>query len=1716
MRILQTMCAVLMVVALRAFALDAPQNVQASDGLFTDKIALTWDAVPGASGYLLTRTGALSSQTDKFEIVVPGTSYADLTPDAGVVYTYRVRAMDATGATSGFSAYETGWRKIFLVNGSANYGCAVPPAGGAERTQLQVNCNTSWVATTEDDWIQLDASTAVNAGTTNVVFAVLPNETGRIRQGTVKITARGGSTISYYVVQGTVGAADLTLADILHAKLPYDGGTRTEDIRVVNENVGTTGFVAVPDEGDVPCLRNGPMTRGGSAVLSLVLREVGELSFNWKRDSSAMIGDKFEVFTNTVNRLPSLPALTCTATSWKKEKFLSSGVLYVWFRVAKDAAHGSALASAGGGYLANVNFTGTPVKLEIVETPEFVNAGEKKPIICRLTDSLGIVQSVRPTKWEALEISAGGTYPYTPAPVRYGAPADYDLIYESARGTVRGAGRFVLQATYTAALPSGGTKSVTAASAPFLIYPNIYYALDANLRDEHGNTSYMQSLTTSGAGWRWQKLVGAVEDDCAVSTGGGTDPFDDLTFPVASDGRVTLALKMDNPASDSRFEFYVGDACVLTVPGTECPAWRDYSFEVTAPAGAEVACRFIAGKGAGSAQAALDNLRFQPNPGSPRDVTCLWSYDGQVGLGWNHPTNTLMLTQGYRVTMYPAGTACPDKPTRVEEMRYEKGDFAQTCTLSGAAGDYIVRIQSYGTDTELLSAPVEIPVTIVAEGGPALFPSGDLVLSTDAGTAAWQLTPAKPFTGADGTTSYQVLRSGPINHGKASALRTSFTGPGTLTLWCATSSEEDFDILHVFIDGQDEGELSGTDAEWVPFTWDLGQGPHELELRYEKDGSVSHGDDCAYLGAIAWEPVVFLGRVELEGPDSLITGGDAGLYQVYGCYSNATEEIRLPLREAKWSTSSFDSSVTDQLLAVNNPDTGSYLVSVRETLAGVAMVTVQAEVVVEGQSFRPSTSVMLEKITFAEAVEAPNLAFLVQTPGSWRISTELAAVGNSSVCACRAWGASWGDSLFSAAVNGPGTLSFRWRHAGADGEYGSTEGRFYVDGGSDPVETIAGETDWETVTCTVTGSGVHTFVWDFFSNNGAETERLWIDAVTWTPDTSIAWRFLRGEIVGKSTVIGGADYQVEATFLTPSGERTVFVDDVRWRFDEGEWYGNNSIWHGEISVYNRQPHADQVDGVMHASFVLNDGSYEVQKAVSLPSISSLRKAVLDSDQAWIFELSGDFIGQDKDRYVGATAARSPNHQDESSSKINCVVYGGGLISFIWRVSSEDGCDELTFSVDGREIDSISGTERGWQQISYRIPDDGDDPAKRHYLQWSYVKDISLSEGEDAGWVDDIQWKGSYTPGVTGGYVVSEARNGDAVWAGSTVASTVEFWLTNGIGTREQVIPVSWSFVTTHPELRSYYSEEIDEQGRYMLTVSPDLPKEDQIALKATFRTASGDTVESLMEEIPVRLPISLNVALDNAEATFTMKGAGLWVGQDGRFNVGGSAVCLVATGAMPQGQVYFENPPVESSLSMKVNGPGRLSFDKLLQSSHGDLQLLVDGQDQEIGMGWDGDWVNCAVDVRGSGDHTITWRYKASQGDAHAFVGLDNVQWTGEYATGKEETSKGVPYAWLTEMGIAAGGDAWETSENARAANGVNAIWECYVANLDPRDPTAALRITELACVDGTWHVAYVPAEPRRGTFVVEGKVRYEDAAWLFPVTPACRFFRVVWKEGEE
>ena len=107
-----------------------------------------------------------------------------------------------------------------------------------------------------------------------------------------------------------------------------------------------------------------------------------------------------------------------------------------------------------------------------------------------------------------------------------------------------------------------------------------------------------------------------------------------------------------------------------------------------------------------------------------------------------------------------------------------------------------------------------------------------------------------------------------------------------------------------------------------------------------------------------------------------------------------------------------------------------------------------------------------------------------------------------------------------------------------------------------------------------------------------------------------------------------------------------------------------------------------------------------------------------------------------------------------------------------------------------------------------------------------------------------------------------------------------------------------------------------------------------------------------------------------------------------------------------------------------------------------------------------------------------------------------------------------VPYVWLRVFFPHTPDkyDAYESAAKETAANGVNTVWECYVAGLVPTNAADLFR-TVISMEGGKPQISWEPKlsadEEAKRTYTIEGRESLTDGEWTTPTNAASRFFKV-------
>jgi len=386
---------------------------------------------------------------------------------------------------------------------------------------------------------------------------------------------------------------------------------------------------------------------------------------------------------------------------------------------------------------------------------------------------------------------------------------------------------------------------------------------------------------------------------------------------------------------------------------------------------------------------------------------------------------------------------------------------------------------------------------------------------------------------------------------------------------------------------------------------------------------------------------------------------------------------------------------------------------------------------------------------------------------------------------------------------------------------------------------------------------------------------------------------------------------------------------------------------------------------------------------------------LDTSLSFTTGGNADWFGQYTMSYYDGDAAQSASISHDEESWMRTTVSGPTAVSFYWKVSSERFCDFLGFYIDGSLQDSIDGSV-DWQQMMYTLP------SGSHVLKWRYIKDGSISSGNDCGWVDHIEWGDDPEPPplscdlsealdtslsfTTGGSVdwfcqsMTFYYDGDAAQSGS-ISGSQESWMQTTVSG-----PTTVSFYwTVFSEFQYDFLEfYIDDSLQDSITGSVDFGPLDWQQMTYTLGSGSHTLkwryVKDMVDDAgldcgwvdrvelgtdPQQPPPScdLSEALDTS-LSFTAGGSADWFCQS-------ETSCYDADAAQSGGISHTQ----ESWMQTTVSGPTTLSFYWKVSSEGGYdyLEFYIDDLLQDSISG-PVDWQQIMYTLP-SGSHTLKWRY---------------------------------------------------------------------------------------------------------------------------------------------
>jgi hypothetical protein len=344
-------------------------------------------------------------------------------------------------------------------------------------------------------------------------------------------------------------------------------------------------------------------------------------------------------------------------------------------------------------------------------------------------------------------------------------------------------------------------------------------------------------------------------------------------------------------------------------------------------------------------------------------------------------------------------------------------------------------------------------------------------------------------------------------------------------------------------------------------------------------------------------------------------------------------------------------------------------------------------------------------------------------PGNygWYRQTNSSYDGTDSAI-CGGYDSTHGGAYMQTTVTGPGTLGFYWMfHVSLFPPFTSDALGFYIDGNYQ-MSIASPFLSWAPETVYV-GTGTHTLTWKYARGTGLVHGGGpgYVDKVTYQAGGTQA--AITTQPVPQSAVAGSdVTFSVQAVGTPPISY---------------QWLMNGTPIAGAVSSALVLTNVGPIQASNYSVVVSNAYGSPSTSGNALLTVTTVPLAVaLDyAGPAWATYGNGGCYGQIGTTYDGVDAVQSGWITNSQISTLQTTLTGPGNLSFWWKVSSETNYDFLRFSINGVEKTNICG-EVDWRQQTFSLS------PGRQTVSWSYTKDVSLSRGMDAGWIDQITFDGA--------------------------------------------------------------------------------------------------------------------------------------------------------------------------------------------------------------------------------------------------------------------------------------------------------------------------------------------------------------------------------------
>ena len=615
------------------------------------------------------------------------------------------------------------------------------------------------------------------------------------------------------------------------------------------------------------------------------------------------------------------------------------------------------------------------------------------------------------------------------------------------------------------------------------------------------------------------------------------------------------------------------------------------------------------------------------------------------------------------------------------------------------------------------------------------------------------------------------LRNGKIGDNQRSCLGATLQGPVRVAFRWQVSSRGRSDYLRYIDDGQRSPTagsvasgakfLSGNISAWRDASFDyLNSGAIDIEWCYIKDWEKTRGLDTGFLDRLQITPLP--GNIIITPPNAQLSEGDNAVFTL-SLDETPQSDVTISLTVPEESRGDITVSPAQAVLSPGR-STMPITVTVREDND----VEPGETHVVRAQSPIVAATVITITTPPEPLPQPPLCAALDITSNCPTFST---GDGSSAI-----WSAAMVDgatgstalhsgmigderrSCLSATLRRPARVAFRWRVSSQEG----ADYLHYIDSGQrNPVTAgaataerfLSGEVAWKDASFDYPGDGPVDIEWCYIkdgSGSGGKDmgflDRLQItpllgSLVVSPPEVSL----VEGESATLTLSLDKAPPSDVTVNLETQGASAndIAISPAQVTLSPGQSTMPITVTvNKDNDVEAREIHVVEARSPVAAATAITI----ITPPEPLPQPPLCAALDIGEEDCPTFSTGDDssaiWSAAMVDGVTGSTVLRSEMVGDSQQSCLGVTLRRPVRITFRWRVSSQEGADYLHYIDDGRRDPATEGAataERflsgdvAWRSASFDYPGSG--PVD---IEWCYIKDGSGSEGDDRGFLDQLQ------------------------------------------------------------------------------------------------------------------------------------------------------------------------------------------------------------------------------------------------------------------------------------------------------------------------------------------------------------------------------------------